>query len=91
MLMLLHHAGWGVLDALVLGLGYLNLVPGASNYTAVRALRVLRPLRAVSRLPKLKVRRVACSMWASHRPLPTDVWPSNIFCMKLQSRTAVYW
>ncbi len=45
-----------MLDALVLGLGYLNLMPGASNYTADRALRVLRPLRAVSRLPKLKVR-----------------------------------
>lgn len=39
----------------MLVLGYINLLPGASNYTAVRAFRVLRPLRAVSRLPKLKV------------------------------------
>lgn len=49
-------AGWGLLDVVVVALGFLNLMPGANNYSAVRAFRVLRPLRAVSRVPKLKVR-----------------------------------
>ncbi|KAG2493814.1 hypothetical protein HYH03_008033 [Edaphochlamys debaryana] len=49
------RSGWGLLDVLVVALGFLNLVPGADNYSAIRAFRVLRPLRAVSRVPKLKV------------------------------------
>lgn len=48
-------AGWGVLDLAVVALGFLNLLPGANNLTAVRAFRVLRPLRAVPRLRNLKV------------------------------------
>ncbi|KXZ48368.1 hypothetical protein GPECTOR_28g775 [Gonium pectorale] len=51
------RSGWGLLDVLVVALGFLNLLPGASNYSAVRAFRVLRPLRAVARVPKLRVGR----------------------------------
>lgn len=45
-----------MLDLAVVALGFLNLLPGANNLTAVRAFRVLRPLRAVPRLRNLKVR-----------------------------------
>jgi hypothetical protein len=50
--------GWNVLDAAVVLLGLLEQV-GLGNFTALRAVRVLRPLRAVTKIRGLRVSALA--------------------------------
>ena len=45
---------WNVIDFLIVLLSYLALIPGFGNYTALRTLRVLRPLRSMNAIPPLK-------------------------------------
>ena len=46
--------GWNVLDFIIVLASILNFVPGLPNFSVVRGLRVLRPLRSISRLPNLR-------------------------------------
>ena len=46
---------WNKLDFFVVLLGFVALVPAAGNYTAIRALKVLRVLKAVTIIPGLKM------------------------------------
>lgn len=50
-------AGWNRLDALIVFLGYLEVIVGdsAGGMSALRCFRCLRPLRTINRLPQLKV------------------------------------
>jgi voltage-dependent calcium channel L type alpha-1D len=47
--------GWNVLDFIIVMASVLNFVPGLPNFSVVRGFRVLRPLRSISRLPKLRM------------------------------------
>jgi hypothetical protein len=44
-----------VLDFIVVVFGLLELSSVLDNYTFIRALRILRPLRLISKVPELKV------------------------------------
>ena len=46
--------GWNVFDFFVVSTAWLQRLPGVGNYTALRAVRVLRALRMVNRVPSLK-------------------------------------
>ena len=46
--------GWNIFDFLVVSTAWLQRLPGVGNYTALRAVRVLRALRMVNRVPSLK-------------------------------------
>lgn len=50
-------SGWNRLDAVIVGLGYLELGVGdaADGFSVLRCCRCLRPLRTINRLPQLKV------------------------------------
>ena len=43
-----------MLDFTVVTLGYMEFI-GSGNYTAVRSVRVLRPLRAITKIEKMRV------------------------------------
>ncbi|XP_065176053.1 sodium channel protein 60E-like [Sycon ciliatum] len=47
--------GWNRLDAVVIVLGYVALIPTVGNLSGFRALRVLRALRAINALPGLRI------------------------------------
>lgn len=49
-----HLAGWNKLDFLVVCMGYVALGP-SGNYSAVRTVRVLRPLRSISKIHQMRV------------------------------------
>lgn len=49
-------AAWNALDAFVVFVSLLQLLPGMGNVSALRGVRVLRPLRSVSRIPGMRVR-----------------------------------
>ena len=51
----LSNAGWNVLDFIVVMFGFLELVPSVGNYTVIRCARVLRPLRAITKIEALRV------------------------------------
>lgn len=59
--------GWNWLDFVVVCLGYLSLIPGVSNLSALRTFRVLRPLRTLSSIPGMRI--IVKSMIASIPPL----------------------
>lgn len=42
---------WNWIDFLVVILGWLGMIPNMGNFTALRTIRVLRPLRTMSRIP----------------------------------------
>ena len=47
--------GWNLVDVIVVSTAWAPyLFPGMGNYSAVRAVRVLRALRTVNRIPSLK-------------------------------------
>lgn len=48
-------AGWNVLDGAVVVLGYLDLFLAGSSVTALRTVRVLRPLRTITHIKGLRV------------------------------------
>ena len=50
----LPRAGWNALDALVVVLGYLDLT-SLGNFTSIRTVRVLRPLRTINRVKGMRV------------------------------------
>ncbi|KNC46856.1 egg laying defective protein 19 [Thecamonas trahens ATCC 50062] len=58
---------WNWLDFGVVCLGYLTLIPGIGNYSAIRTFRVLRALRTLSGIPGLRV--VINALLASMPPL----------------------
>ncbi|PNW76369.1 hypothetical protein CHLRE_11g467528v5 [Chlamydomonas reinhardtii] len=44
---------WNIIDFVVVGLGYLDL-SGRGNYTLIRCVRVLRPLRSINKIQEMK-------------------------------------
>lgn len=52
---MLWSAGWNVLDLLVVAMGLLKFAPGCGNLSGMRAVRVLRPLRTITRIKGMKV------------------------------------
>ena len=48
-------AGWNILDFIVVIFGFLELSSSFGNYTFLRSFRVLRPLRAITKIAALKV------------------------------------
>lgn len=46
--------GWHMLDVIVVSLGWLEYVLGG-NYSAIRSVRVLRPLRTITKIEKMRV------------------------------------
>jgi hypothetical protein len=46
---------WNILDFIVVVLSYLPFIVDIGNYSAIRSLRVLRPLRSMNAIPPLKV------------------------------------
>ena len=48
------RTGWNRLDALIVALSFLTLVPQIKNVTSLRVLRVLRPLRSINGIQGLK-------------------------------------
>lgn len=49
-------AGWNILDFIVVVLGYMEFAADG-NYSAIRSVRVLRPLRLISQIEALRVSR----------------------------------
>ena len=47
--------GWNILDFIVVIFGFLELSSSFGNYTFLRSFRVLRPLRAITKIAALKV------------------------------------
>ena len=45
---------WNVMDFIVVMTGFVSLAPGVQNYSVLRLLRVVRPLRVVNRVPQMK-------------------------------------
>jgi voltage-gated sodium channel len=45
-------SGWNVFDFLIVGI---SVVPGAGKYSVLRALRILRAMRLITKLPRLRV------------------------------------
>ena len=54
MLYLCPTPGWNALDCVVVLLGYLDFV-NLGNFTAIRTVRVLRPLRTITKIQGMKV------------------------------------
>ena len=46
---------WNQMDFAVVVLGYFQYIPGVGNYTAVRTIRVLRPLRTITGIEGMRV------------------------------------
>ena len=57
------RSSWNFLDFIVVLFALLNFIPSMQNVTYVRALRLLRPLKAASNIPGLRVMMNA--MWAA--------------------------
>eukprot|EP00210_Caulerpa_lentillifera_P004014 g3829.t1 len=49
-------SGWNVLDFTVIVLGWVAFSPSVGNYSALRAVRVLRSLRTITGIPGMRVR-----------------------------------
>jgi hypothetical protein len=49
------HAGWNILDGAVVAMGYVDVLMSGSSVTALRAVRVLRPLRTITHIKGLRV------------------------------------
>ena len=49
------RSSWNCLDGLVVLFALLNFIPSMSNFTYIRALRLIRPLKAASSIPGLRV------------------------------------
>ena len=45
---------WNVFDFIVVVLSFINFLPGVGNYTQLRAMRLLRPLRSANIIPGLR-------------------------------------
>ncbi len=45
-----------MIEFIVVVLGLVSFAPGVGNYTAVRTVRVLRPLRAITKIQGMRVR-----------------------------------
>jgi hypothetical protein len=52
---LCHCAGWNILDGAVVAMGYVDVLMSGSSVTALRAVRVLRPLRTITHIKGLRV------------------------------------
>ena len=61
------RSSWNLLDFIVVLFALLNFIPSMQNVTYVRALRLLRPLKAASNIPGLRVMMNA--MWAATKTL----------------------
>ena len=61
------RSSWNFLDFIVVLFALLNFIPSMQNVTYVRALRLLRPLKAASNIPGLRVMMNA--MWAATKTL----------------------
>lgn len=48
------HDAWNWLDFLVVVLGWVGMLPGVGNFSAIRAIRVFRALRAMKAVPSLR-------------------------------------
>lgn len=59
--------GWNWLDWIVVVMSWAALIPGVDNFSAIRTVRVLRPLRTMSRIPGMGV--IVGAMLKSLRPL----------------------
>jgi hypothetical protein len=59
--------GWNWLDWIVVVMSWVSRLPGVSNFSAIRTVRVLRPLRTMSRIPGMGV--IVGAMLKSIRPL----------------------
>ena len=64
-----HVAGWNVLDFIVVAFGLLELSSVLDNYTFIRVLRILRPLRIISKIPELKI---IVEAFVASMPMMTD-------------------
>lgn len=51
------NTGWNILDGAVVVLGWLDIALSGDEYTLLRTVRVLRPLRTITHIKGLKVRR----------------------------------
>ena len=49
------RSSWNVLDSVVVLFALLNFIPSMQNFTYIRALRLIRPLKAASNIPGLRV------------------------------------
>ena len=47
--------GWNWLDWVVVVMSWLSFIPGVGNFSAIRTVRVFRPLRTMSRIPGMGV------------------------------------
>ena len=47
--------GWNWLDWVVVVMSWASFIPGVGNYSAIRTVRVFRPLRTMSRIPGMAV------------------------------------
>jgi len=59
--------GWNWLDFVVVLMSWISRIPGVENFSAIRTVRVLRPLRTMSRIPGMGV--IVGAMLKSLRPL----------------------
>ena len=59
--------GWNWLDWVVVVMSWVSMLPGVENFSAIRTVRVLRPLRTMSRIPGMGV--IVGAMLKSLRPL----------------------
>lgn len=59
--------GWNWLDFIVVLMSWVSRIPGVDNFSAIRTVRVLRPLRTMSRIPGMGV--IVGAMLKSLRPL----------------------
>lgn len=60
-------AGWNILDGTVVALGYVDVLMSGSSVTALRAVRVLRPLRTITHIKGLRVRAQLLQRQAEYR------------------------
>lgn len=73
----LWAAGWNVIDFLVVVLGYMEFAADG-NYSAIRSVRVLRPLRLISKIEALRVSAAQRSVRpcrAGHAPMGAACGP----------------
>lgn len=60
----LHGAGWNIVDFTVVALGFVDIF-SSGNLTALRTVRVLRPLRAITRIRGMRVRLGTGEHWVA--------------------------
>eukprot|EP01048_Picozoa_sp_COSAG05_P003861 COSAG05_NODE_189_length_14633_cov_44.869134_4_plen_1996_part_00 len=58
---------WNWLDWIVVVMSWVSMLPGVENFSAIRTVRVLRPLRTMSRVPNMGL--IVGAMIKSLRPL----------------------